>query len=385
MNKDLFTVVIPTFNRGYIVGNAIESVQKQTYRNLEILVIDDGSTDNTRDVVKKYVREDCRVRYYYQDNKGQCSARNNGLSLASGEYIYFLDSDDRCLPTFIEKAHYSFCKNKDVGVVYCQTGINKNDSIVPERNDFLEGSIYREALIQGYIAGPLSVIMKTACVKKVGGWDESFDICDDDDIMFRLARITQFKLIDEVLSVAGTDGNDHVTSIKINIAEGWWKLWNKFENDVLALCEVDALIRHYNEVLRKFWAAGDYNVDNKVRKKLSNLNGSIVDLEEDEKYDEAINKIISEGKINYDVGIFPFGEIGKLTKGILNYKYGINEKYRFDSYSIDKSLGVIPISEFAADISNTILIIATSKTHLQKKLMNIAVNYFENDNIYTIF
>ena len=91
----LVSVVIPSFNNGAYVGQAVESVLSQGYEDLEIIVVDDGSTDNTREVLTAYQDS---VSYIYQDNSGAPVARNTGISAAKGEYIAFLDSDDTWEP-----------------------------------------------------------------------------------------------------------------------------------------------------------------------------------------------------------------------------------------------------------------------------------------------
>lgn len=92
----LVSVVIPTFNRGYIISRAIESVLNQSYTNWELIIVDDGSTDDTKDIIKSYLK-DKRVKYFYQKNAGVSAARNLAIKKARGEYIAFLDSDDEFL------------------------------------------------------------------------------------------------------------------------------------------------------------------------------------------------------------------------------------------------------------------------------------------------
>jgi glycosyltransferase involved in cell wall biosynthesis len=94
MKNPLVSVLIPTFNRAYCVGNAIESALAQTYENIEIIVIDDGSTDETENIVARKFSSDKRVRYVRKTNGGVSSARNCGIKTAKGDYIAFLDSDD---------------------------------------------------------------------------------------------------------------------------------------------------------------------------------------------------------------------------------------------------------------------------------------------------
>ena len=94
MPEPLVSVIIPTFNRAYCVGKAIDSARAQTHRNTEILVLDDGSTDGTRDLIARSYAGDRRVRYFFHENRGVTATRNRGLSLARGDYVALLDSDD---------------------------------------------------------------------------------------------------------------------------------------------------------------------------------------------------------------------------------------------------------------------------------------------------
>lgn len=100
-----FSVIIPTYNRAHLIPAAIESVLKQTFSHFELLIVDDGSTDHTKQVVAQYA--DSRIRYIFQQNAERCAARNNGINNAKGLYICFLDSDDYYLPNRLEMLHQS--------------------------------------------------------------------------------------------------------------------------------------------------------------------------------------------------------------------------------------------------------------------------------------
>lgn len=105
MDRPFFSIVIPTYNRASRIGNTLASVLQQTFRNFEIIVVDDGSTDNTADVVKGI--SDARITYHKQPNRERAAARNQGARIASGEYVTFLDSDDRLYPNHLEFVHHS--------------------------------------------------------------------------------------------------------------------------------------------------------------------------------------------------------------------------------------------------------------------------------------
>jgi glycosyltransferase involved in cell wall biosynthesis len=102
MTGDLVSVVIPSYNRAYCIASTVDSTLAQTHKNLEILVVDDGSSDNTRELIQERYRDEPRVRYIHQSNAGVSAARNHGLGLARGQYIALLDSDDIWLPWKLE-------------------------------------------------------------------------------------------------------------------------------------------------------------------------------------------------------------------------------------------------------------------------------------------
>jgi glycosyltransferase involved in cell wall biosynthesis len=107
-----FSVIIPTYNRSHILPETIASVLNQTFQNFEVIIVDDGSTDTTKELITKIANTDSRVRYIYQKNAERSAARNNGIKNAHGDYICFLDSDDRYLPEHLNII-YSKIENKN--------------------------------------------------------------------------------------------------------------------------------------------------------------------------------------------------------------------------------------------------------------------------------
>lgn len=118
MTKDLVSVITPCYNGEKYIGETIESVISQTYKNWEMIIIDDGSKDNSESVIKKYAEKDPRIKYFKQENGGSAAARNNGIRRADGQYIALLDADDIWLPEFLKK-QISFMKRKKVICVAC--------------------------------------------------------------------------------------------------------------------------------------------------------------------------------------------------------------------------------------------------------------------------
>jgi glycosyltransferase involved in cell wall biosynthesis len=116
--KPVVSVIIPTYNRAHYLTQAIQSVLDQSYQDFEIIVVDDGSTDNTREVMDSF--KDPRLKYFYQENQGVCAARNNGINVSEGEYIYFLDSDDALLENALERQVGVLDRHPDVALSHGQ-------------------------------------------------------------------------------------------------------------------------------------------------------------------------------------------------------------------------------------------------------------------------
>ena len=116
--EDLVSVIIPIYNTGEFLDECIESVCRQTYVNLEILLVDDGSTDESGKIADEWCVNDSRCRVFHRMNRGQSAARNFGILHARGKYIVFLDSDDMLSPNMIERLHQEMC-SEQVGIVFC--------------------------------------------------------------------------------------------------------------------------------------------------------------------------------------------------------------------------------------------------------------------------
>ncbi len=136
--KDLISVVIPTFNRAHLIKRSAQSVLDQTYNNLELIIVDDGSTDNTEDVVKSI--DDERVIYIKQTNQGACAARNNGIDHAKGEFIAFQDSDDVWHEDKLEK-QIKCLKQTGADMVVCKVVYIKKNTSKNAPYYFTEGFI----------------------------------------------------------------------------------------------------------------------------------------------------------------------------------------------------------------------------------------------------
>src|ERR1035441_1356726 len=134
MEAGLVSVVVPTYNRAYILCRAIDSVRAQTYSNWEVVIVDDGSKDDTAATISSKYGDDPRVRYIYQSNTGVTGARNKGIRASGGDYVAFLDSDDIWKPWKLETQVACFKRFPEVGMVFTEfEGVNAAGEVVMSR------------------------------------------------------------------------------------------------------------------------------------------------------------------------------------------------------------------------------------------------------------
>lgn len=195
------SVVIPAYNYGRFIGNAIRSVLAQTRPPSEIIVVDDGSTDETAVVVGEFGDE---VKYIRQDNAGVCAARNRGVSESTGELLAFLDADDTWEPTNLEKQVARFESDDEIGLVHC--AMREFDSETGATTRFyMEGAEDGVAdnllLWEGAsIAGPGgAVTVSRKAFDRVGGFDTRMKVGEDWDFCYRVARLFKIGFVAEPL------------------------------------------------------------------------------------------------------------------------------------------------------------------------------------------
>lgn len=177
-----FSIIIPTFNRASFLTKAIESVLTQTYTDWELIIVDDGSTDNTKDVVLRY--KDPRIRYIYQQNAERSSARNNGINHANGDYVCFMDSDNKMhshrLQLLADTITTEACYY--TGIEYCN---EVNSSSVIKGGKEFGFPINKDELIQEIIATP-QICCATEILKK-HQFNTSISIGEDMELLFRIS------------------------------------------------------------------------------------------------------------------------------------------------------------------------------------------------------
>ena len=185
----LASIVIPCYNQAHFLPEAIESALSQTHRPIEVIVVDDGSPDNAAEVVARYPH----VRYVRQQNRGLGGARNTGFRVSKGEYILFLDADDRFTPD-AAAAHLScFAKHPEAGFVVGDIdNISLNGSYLGSpRFPLLEGSVYEDVLKVNHVANSIAVMWRRSVFEQLGGFRPSYSPAEDIELLLRAARLFQ--------------------------------------------------------------------------------------------------------------------------------------------------------------------------------------------------
>jgi glycosyltransferase involved in cell wall biosynthesis len=196
------SVIIPTYNRGNLIINSIKSVLNQTFRNLEVIVVDDGSTDNTEDEVNKIT--DKRIKYIkLSSNRGGSNARNVGIKNATGQFISFQDSDDIFYPNKIEKQIKNII-NKNSIFDFCKINVIYNSTysyLIPnarQENSIIKGEIFNELISRGNFISTQSMIIRTKYMK-----NHLFDIemprLQDYDVILGMIPKVKISYTNEVL------------------------------------------------------------------------------------------------------------------------------------------------------------------------------------------
>jgi glycosyltransferase involved in cell wall biosynthesis len=208
--KPLVSAIIPTYNRGWIIKEAVDSVMSQDYRDFELIIVDDGSTDNTPEILNSY-RGDILV--FKQENQGVSAARNRGIAEASGRFIAFLDSDDLWLPQKLFRQVEFFNKNPDAQI--CQTEetwIRKGVRVNPKKRHKKPWGMIFEPSLALCLVSPSAVMIRRSLFEEVGGFDETLPACEDYDLWLRISCRYPVYLIDTPLIIKRGGHNDQLSA-----------------------------------------------------------------------------------------------------------------------------------------------------------------------------
>lgn len=260
----MVSVVIPAYNRAKVIRRAIESCLNQTYKDIEVIVVDDGSSDGTKEVIATI--DDNRLRYVYQDNAGACAARNRGIELAQGEYIAFQDSDDEWHADKLEKQMATLIEMK-ADFVFCgfiKTYSNGQKEKIPEN---ITSRMYeQQELLYESIVSTQTIVGKSSAVRAVM-FDESMPRMQDYDFIIRASSEYNVYCVAEYLANV-YEQDDSITASKrqykkrlevteklLNKYPGYrekYPEWNIKMLKIVAHCQV-MLGEDANQILGDIW------------------------------------------------------------------------------------------------------------------------------------
>lgn len=230
-----FSIIIPTFNRAHIIRDAIEAVQIQKFTDFELIISDDGSTDNTEEIISSFLK-DSRIKYIKQLNKGVCAARNFGAKHASGKYLIFLDSDDTINENWLFDFHS--IAEKDFDMVFCSmivfspNGFEKKTSCLKPYKNGNEKGIFN--------AGTWA--MKRDLFFNIGQYDEQIKYGENTELKFRL--------LDKKVEHGFVDNYNFI--YKESISGGSKQAANKLESNLYILSKHEVYFNNNPSVKRLF-------------------------------------------------------------------------------------------------------------------------------------
>jgi GT2 family glycosyltransferase len=260
--KPLVSAIVATYNRGHIVGEAVESILGQTYENLEVVIVDDGSTDGTHDVLRRF---GSRLRILRQENAGPSAARNRGIAAARGDIISFLDSDDIWLPekigrqvALLEKAGNS------VPCCVCNAVLKSRNrlTLTSFHNSLLNPSEEEglwlnapQVLMNRFMLFNQTVAVRREALDKTGGFDETLRYMEDYDLALRLSLLGPFAFINEpqVIYNLGSTGSlaDEASQKAICLKEHVVRICQRTSETVRASSDYGKLRTPARRALRK--------------------------------------------------------------------------------------------------------------------------------------
>ena len=243
--KPLVSVIIPTYNRGWILQEAIDSVLEQDFQDYELIVVDDGSVDNTPTILKAYKNE---ITVLSQANRGVSAARNSGIKSATGRLISFLDSDDLWLPRKLSTQVKFFNDHPQAVITQTQEHWIRNGVRVnpKKRHHKFSGMIFERSLALCLVS-PSAVMIKKSLFNRVGIFDESLPACEDYDLWLRISCRYPVHLIETPLIIKRGGHDDQLSKAAGLDKYRIQSLLKIIESDILTAPQSQAAIEKLKE------------------------------------------------------------------------------------------------------------------------------------------
>lgn len=199
-SQPLISIVTPTYNRADFILEAVQSVIDQSYPHWEMVIIDDGSKDDTQELLAPYIEKDNRLKYFYQENQGQSVARNRGIKESNGDYICFLDSDNKWLPEKLKVSVTAALESPDSDIIYGDNITIDIDGVEISRISMpkFSGKITSLLLKDNFISMN-TTMTKRECFENLGGFNEKDRLAEDYELWLRMSTQYSFLYVPEYM------------------------------------------------------------------------------------------------------------------------------------------------------------------------------------------
>lgn len=237
--KPLVSVIIPNYNYANYICEAVDSALNQTYENVEVIVVDDGSHDDSRELLESYGN---RITTIFQENAGVSAARNNGVRRSTGKYVAFLDADDVWLVDKCAKQVDSFEKEDDLGLVH--VGVEEFDAdgnVLKKRLDGMSGAVSHEFLLferPVVLGGGSGLMVPREVFEEIGGFDLNLLTSADWDLFYRISRSYNIGFVPEVLlkyRIHGSNMHGNIKRMEREMLYGFEKAFCESSADVQSI------------------------------------------------------------------------------------------------------------------------------------------------------
>lgn len=351
MHNGKVSVIIPTYNRADTIKRSIDSVLNQTYSNLELIVVDDGSTDDTEQIIRGY--KDSRMHYVRTEGRhGANHARNVGIENACGDYIAFQDSDDEWHPDKLEKQMKILLEQKQVDVVfsrYLHHFIDGRQVLVPNKNytmNLLKERL-EEILAGANVIGTPTLIMRKRCFQEEGTFDEAISRFQDWEIMIRFVQKYQIAFLDEV-SMDAYEMKASISTTDRSYVKGMAEIVKKHQDFFRRYNTLDVHIERVSSAAEKNgqleellniwgeelfiqgWYASAHKHINETKKY-----AFVKDWIEQGGNERLVNDFFAKFS-DSSIAIYGMGDLGKLTVAVLS-----NRNRKKIKYIIDQRIGIV--------------------------------------------
>lgn len=364
--QPVFTVIIPTYNREHFLKRTIDSILSQTFSDFELVIVDDGSTDCTKDLIDTY--EDNRIVYFYKENGGQNSALNMGLRNAKGEYIAFCDSDDTWMPGKLEKFMQKYQEDNEIKVVYSRAGMIKKENgeqKIVACGGSIEGWCYKEVIEQWGLTSPSFLSCKRECFDTIGPLPENIVLLgQDDDMCIRLCKYFKVGFIDEILGIYHTDANDRLMSRRKDMSDDYVRAVNRWRDEVLEVGGVKLLAK-------KYYAAVCYYLEiDEIESARETYEHYVCPLE-NSSLEEIKDRILHELHIEGKIIIYGTGDWGKKIFRMLKMVGFSRFLFALTKTQDNDTLYGVPILELGglnACVDNPLIVASSNYYHEMKTI-----------------